>query len=226
MAYPARYLTFLALACGAFTRASAAEMPPSVRFTAFAVDRIGDLSFVPQAGIAPRTLSFQPTARSRRHEYRGPMPLHFADTGTGEVVAAVDIPARMSDVFLLFLPRRANRGEEQGLRYTIAVIDDAATAHRAGELTILNLSGLELHGTVNRNAVDVRAGLNRAIAVGRSAAILLRAELGRRSVQSYANTVLLEAGERALLILYPPHAVGSFEAQSRLLVDTPPALPK
>ncbi|MDO8542863.1 MAG: hypothetical protein Q7S40_20670, partial [Opitutaceae bacterium] len=54
--------------------------PQTVRFTVFAARPITDVTFTPRANAAAQKLTFYPTARSPRYEYRGVMPLHFLDT--------------------------------------------------------------------------------------------------------------------------------------------------
>ncbi len=195
--------------------------PPPVRFSVFAAKPINDLAFVPRANAEPQKLQFFPTARSARAEYRGAMPLRFIDATSGAVVAEATIPAGMRDALLLFTPLAAAPAGS-GLRYQIAVLDDSAARHGSGGLAIINLSGLTLSGTVNTDSVTLQAGLNPTLNVGRSAAITLKTQFKGRAYQSYAATTTLKAGERALLILFPPFYAGSLEVQSRLLVDQPP----
>ena len=187
---------------------------------------------MPSVRAAPQKLVFYPTARSPRYEFRGVMPLRFADA-TGAVVAEATVPPEMHDVLLLFAavetPSTAAPAKEGGppggLRYQISVLDDGAARHGSGGLAVINLSGLALSGKVDGKDVTLKAGLNPTLPIGRSAKILLRTTFKARSYQSYADTVELKKSERALLILFPPFYKGSLEVQSRLLVDEPPAPP-
>ncbi|MBL9190504.1 MAG: hypothetical protein JNK23_23700 [Opitutaceae bacterium] len=192
-----------------------------MRFSVFSPKPIEHLTFIPGAGAPPQTLQFYPTARSARAEYRGPMPLRFTDSTSGTVVAEASIPAGMTEALLLFLPN-PGPATATGLRYQIAVLDDSAARHASGGLAIINLSGLALSGTVNKENVTLQPGLNPALNVGRTATIALRTQAKGRSYQSYAGTTTLKPGERALLILFPPFYQGSLEVQSRLLLDVPP----
>ena len=198
---------------------TAAPTSQVVRFSVFSPQRIKDLTFAPRPGGAPQTLAFQPTARSVRYEYRGAMPLRFLDGTTGAVLAEATVPPAMREALLLFtlLPTPT----AQGLKYQIAVLDDSVARQVPGTLAIINLSGLTLAGTVGKEAVKLKAGLNPAITIGRTAAVTFRATHNNRSVQSYAGNVQLTARQRALLILFPPFNKGSLEAQSRLLIDDP-----
>jgi hypothetical protein len=220
MAHALRYLMlFFALAASATAQVPAAV--PSVRFTVFSARPIKDLAIQPRPNAEPRKLVFYPTARSPRYEFRGAMPVRFIDTVTGRVVAEAVIPPEITDALLLF--SAIDPAPATGLRYQVAVLDDGAVRHGSGGLAIINLSGLQLSGNIGRHAVILTAGLNPTLAVGRSAKIALRAAVKGKTFQSYADTVELVRGERVLLILFPPYTKGSLEAQSRLLIDEPPA---
>jgi hypothetical protein len=196
----------------------------SVRFTVFSAKPIADAAFAPRAGAATQKLVFYPTARSPRYEYRGPMPLRFVDPESGALVAEATIPPEIRDALLLFSPATASTtAKTAALRYQIAVLDDGAIRHSAGGLAIINLSGLALAGTVGNENITLKSGLNPTIPLSRATKITLRTTFKNRSYQSYAGTVQLGRNERALLILFPPFYAGSLEAQSRLLIDQPPA---
>jgi len=214
--------------CGLlFCVASAVAQPviPSVRFSVFSPKPIKDVGFAPRAGVAPQTLAFAPTARSPRYEFRGPMPLRFVDVTSGVVVAEAAIPAGIRDALLLFslIETPASAGKGTGtLRYQVAVLDDSAARLPPGSLSIVNLSGLALSGTVNKEKVALQPGLNSPLAVGRAAKVALTTTFKGRTYQSYAATAALGRSDRALLILFPPFYAGALEVQSRLLIDPPP----
>ena len=220
MANTIRHLIFLLLlVSGAFAQ------PPqqTVRFAVFSAKPIDGLVFSPRPGAEAEKIAFHPTTRSPRYGYRGSMPLQFVATMTGRVVAEATIPPDIHEALLLFTPLAAVTVD--GLRYRIAVLDDSAVRHGPGGLAIINFSGLELGGTIGREAVTLKPGLNPTASVGRSTKISLRATFKGRSYQSYADTLQLGRDERALLILFPPFYPGSLEVQSRLLLDEPPGVP-
>jgi hypothetical protein len=236
MAYPRRSLSrrrvaaFAVALCvavlgGVALGAAQPATSPPIRFSVFAAQPVADLAFVPRPGAAPQKVHFFPTARSAKAEYRGPMPLRFSDATGATVVAEAAIPAGLRDALLLFspFPDAARAG---GLRYQITVVDESSLRLSAGGLAIINLSGLALAGTVNAAPVAVSAGLNPAITVGRSAKIELQTTFKGRAYRSYAATVALKAGERALLILFPPFNPGSLEVMPRVLIDQPAVAPK
>ena len=206
--------------------APAQAQPPaavqSVRFTVFSAQPIKNVSFVPRSNAAPLKLTFQPTARSTRYEYRGVMPLRFVDANGGAIVAEANIPSGIQNALLLFSPLEAGKSGAPGLRYQIAVLDDGAGRHAPGGLAIINLSGLALSGKVNEQAVTLKPGLNPTLTVGRSTNIKLTTVFKQRTYQSYVGAATLGRNERALLILFPPFKSGALEVQSRLLVDQPP----
>lgn len=198
-----------------------APVPAAVRFTVFSAAPLKGLTFVPRPNAAPQELVFQPTARSVRHEYRGPMPLRITEAGTGTLVAEATIPAGIRDALLLFLPVAEGKGGG-ALRYQVAVLDDGAGRHGPGGLAILNLSGLALNGTVGAEKVTLKAGLNPTLPVGRTTPVSFSTVFKSRAYRSYVGTVTLGRNERALLILFPPFYAGGLEVQSRLLLDQPP----
>ena len=165
---------------------------------------------------------FYPTARSPRYEYRGTSPLRFFDPESGAVVAEAVVPPEIRHALLLFSPIAVESVQGgSGLRYQIAVLDDSVARQRAGDLVIINFSGLALSGTVGTRAVTLRPGLNPPLAIGRSTKIALRTSWQDRSYQAYAHSIALAPTERALLILFPPFYKGSLEVQPRLLIDAP-----
>ncbi len=215
MAHAFRYLSvLLALAVGALAQ------EPLVRFTVFSARPVAGLTFAPRPGAAAQKVVFYPTARSPRYEFHGPMPVQFVDA-MGKVLAEATIPPGIADALLLF---SAIEVPAPALRYQVAVLDDGARGHNAGELAIVNLSGLELSGNVGPHAVILKPGLNPALPIGRSAKINLRATLKGRTYSSYTESVELGAKQRALLVLFPPYYRGSVEAQSRVLIDEPPSV--
>lgn len=206
----------------------------TVHFTVFSAAPIDGLSFVPQPGASPMPVVFYPTARSPRYDYQGANPLKFyrapamaaaADEAT--LAAEVALPLTLHDALLLFTPLAPTTAG--GPRYRVYVLDDGAARRAVGGLTIINFSGLVLTGTIGGKTATLNNGLNPSVSLDRSAKILLRTPFKERSYQSYADTVELGPGERALLILFPPYRPGSLEVQSRLLVDkdnlvTPPPI--
>ncbi len=207
---------------GASATGSAGQLQP-VRFTVYSARPITDVAFAARAGATPQKVTFYPTARSPRYDYRGAMPLRFVDPRSGEVVAEAVIPPDIRDALLLFSPVTSDAAGRTGtLRYQISVLDDSTARQGSGTLAIINFSGLELAGTIGKDAVTLRAGLNPVVGIGRSAKIMFRTAVKGRSYQAYASTLQLAPKERALLILFPPYTKGSVEVQARLLIDTPP----
>ncbi len=211
-----------ALVCGGRTLSAQVGGAPliTVRFSAFSVRPPSDVALALRPGAAPQKLVFHPNARSVRLEYRGTLPLRFVDpAAVGTVVAEVAVPPEIKEPLLLFMP--SDPKAKATLRYQVAVLDDSIARHGPGGLVIVNLSGLALAGTVNAEAVTLRPGLNPPLAMGASGKVVLRTTFKERTYQSYAGTIALKRGERALLLLFPPFNPGGLEVQPRLLVDQP-----
>ncbi len=213
----------LALVLAGSAWAQSAGAAPTVRFAVFAPKPVREVGFIPRTGGPLQTLTFQPTARSPRYEYRGAMPLRFIDTASGAIVAEASIPPGIRDALLLFTPLEPApaAGGKPGLRYQVAVLDDGFERHGPGGLAIINLSGLALAGTVNKENVTLKAGLNPTLEVGRRATIALRTPVNQRSYPAFSAQLSLAPKQRALLLLFPPFNKGSVEVQSRVLVDEP-----
>lgn len=118
------------------------------------------------------------------------MPLRFYDETTGNVVAEAVIPPEMKEALLLFAP--IEPAPVSGFRYRIAVLDETGLRSGPRGLTIINLSGLALTGTVGKETVALEAGLNPTIALASATKVVLRTSAKGRSIQSYADTVLLK----------------------------------
>ncbi len=187
----------------------------TIRFGVFALRPIKSLGFVPAPNAAPQPLEFYPTARSPEYVAVVTGPLTFVDSETGRVVAEVGFPPNLTKALLVFVPNRPGRGAG----FEVLVIDDAQGASGVGQLSILNLSGLELHGALGRRAIRLGAGLQQLGAIRGAEKIELRATHAGREFRAYTDQVAVRGEERALLILFPPFYAGSLEIQGRLLVD-------
>ena len=175
------------------------------------------LCFVPKPEATPVPLVFYPTARSPKFDFFAAGPLQVIDARTQEVVLQVQVPSSLKKALLIFLPAEA--GWAGPARYRVQVVDDGEASHAAGTLRILNLSGVELSGTVNRTPVRLQAGLNEPLRVGGTARIVLRTPCNGRNYQSYADDLPIGPDTRGLLLLLPPYRRGSVEVQSRALFD-------
>jgi hypothetical protein len=204
-----------------------AEPGVKVHFTVFSAVPITGLGFRAKPDAPPTPVAFYPTARSPRYEYVGANPLRFqsiptaADGATAEfkALAEVTFAPTMREAFLLFEPMLP--AAREGVRYRVYVLDDSTVRQGPGTLTFVNLSGLPLSGSAGRSFVNLRDALVATFTVGHSAPVALKVPYGGRNYQAYGETIDLEPGERALLILFPPFRAGSLEVQSRLLIDKP-----
>lgn len=194
---------------------------PPVHFTVFSASPVAGLAYRPKPEGELHAVEFYPTARSPRYVYESAEPLRFFSTGEGAstVAAEVALPPEVTELLLLFAPLVPRT--EGGPLYRVYVLDDGAARRAGGTLAIVNFSGLELRGMVDGRAVMLREGLNAALSVGPSSQVELSVHFRGRSYRSYVDTIVREAGERALLILLPPFSPGSVEVQSRLLIDVP-----
>jgi hypothetical protein len=198
-----------------------APTEPRVHFTVFCPRPPTGLGFAPRAGAAVQPLAFYPTARSPRYEYRGTMPLRLVDQTSGAVVAEATVPAAITEALLLLVPVEPTA---VGVRFRVYVLDDSAARQAPGTLAVINLSGLPLTGTLGDEPLTLTDGLNAPHPLPRAAKLALHTPFKTKSYQAYAGEIALGKNERALLLLLPPFYKGSFEVQSRLLRDAPPAV--
>lgn len=200
---------------------SGASAPPErlVRFSVFSASGVENVVYSRSPNTRPVPLVFYPTARSPEYTFRGDGPIRFQEVNSGTTIAEATIAPDVARALLVFEELRLP--SPAGARYRVRVLDDGGLRHNAGQLSIVNLSGLRLFGTVGTASLQLRSGANEPIPVGRGARILLRVDVNGRAYQAYAGAVELSGTERGLLILLPPYYAGSVEAQSRLLVDTP-----
>ncbi len=196
--------------------------PPDSRpvaFTVFSTEPLSQLCYIAKPGTAPVRLQFYPTARSRQYLYKGTdkMPLFAADTGA--LMAVVTLPPGIRQALLILMPENA-AGTGSG-RLRVLILDDSKPRQTPGTLRILNLSGLELSGTLNRRPITLPDGIDELVRVGDTAEINLRTPFHGRSYQAYVETLPAGLSGRTLLLLLPPYRSGSLEVQSRYLPETP-----
>ncbi|MEO8866483.1 MAG: hypothetical protein ABI420_15780 [Opitutaceae bacterium] len=190
-----------------------------INFTVFAAAPVATLEYQPLPAAASVPLVFYPTARSQRYSYAGPEALIFRHALTGAVMAQITVPSDVKEALFILVAQKPSATSRD--IFSVHVIDETLFRRAPDSLTILNLSGLPLAGTVNGNACVLSAGLNAAVRVGGVAAVTLRTPFRSRSYQAYAETIPVRNSTGALLVLLPPYRAGSLEVQSRVLLDNP-----
>ena len=189
-----------------------------LEFTVFSAQPVKGLMYRAQVTAASIPLEFYPTARSPRYAYQGPARICFWNGEAGSIAAEITVPPGITSALFLFAPEGSLAGST---RYRVQVLDDGWRHHTSGGLRIVNYSGLDLSGTVNRKQVMLAAGAEITQRAGGSADIKLRTRFKDQSFQAYAETIPVGESGRALLMLLPPYRTGALEVQSRLLLDTP-----
>ncbi len=217
-----RWLISAAAYAGGWTvgslRAGSPATPLTLRFTVFSPRPPGAAAFVAAPGQPPTRLRFYPLARSPRYEYRGPATLRFIAPQDRAPLAEAELPAGVANALIVLLPEEKPAG-----RWRTIVLEDGETRFRAGQWVLVNLSGLELEGTLNGRPLKPGPGPNRAEAVPRAGQLVLRTRSREATYQALSTEWNLAEGERALLLLLPPLRAGTFAVQHRLLVDRPAA---
>jgi hypothetical protein len=217
-----RWLIGAAACAGGWTvgslHAASPATPVTLRFTVFSPRPPGAAAFVAAPGQPPTRLRFYPLARSPRYEYRGPATLRFIAPPDRAPLAEAEIPAGVTNALIVLLPAEKAPG-----RWRAIVLDDGDSRFRAGQWVLVNLSGLELEGTLNGRPLKPGPGPNPAEAAPRAGQLVLRTRFREATYQALSTDWTLAEGERALLLLLPPLRAGTFAVQHRLLVDRPAA---
>lgn len=194
-----------------------------VRFTVFSGATLNGLGYVVHQPHGPDIITpvtFYPMSRSPIYDYRGESPLEFVNISTRQTVASVVLPREIRTPLLVFITKAGVNG---ATAYDVIVVDDSLAAHGPHGVAILNLSGLVLTGTINKQNVQLTAGWNQPIEVRGSTKVQFRTEFKGRSYQSFADVIHVKEGERALLVFLPPFYKGALDVQCRVLLDVVPA---
>jgi hypothetical protein len=217
-----RWLIGAAACAGGWTvgslRAASPATPVTLRLTVFSPRPPGSAAFVAAPGQPPTRLRFYPLARSPRYEYRGPAVLRFIAPPDRAPLAEAEIPAGVANALIVLLPEEKVAG-----RWRAIVLDDGDSRFRAGQLMMVDLSGLELEGTLNERPLKLGPGPNPPSPAPRTSQLVLRARSRGATYQALATDWNLAEGERALILLLPPLRAGTFAVQHRLLIDRPAA---
>jgi hypothetical protein len=217
MARSYRHLTLLVTLLG--SGACAATAPRrELAFTVFSTEPLTALAYVAKAGTRPTPLVLYPTARSPRYRQSGSGPVKFVNSATGTGLAEAEVPDGIHQALILFVGTKLG-GSVPG---KVWVLDDDKLGQAAGEVWVLNLSGLKLEGRINRQFRRVPEQAVMCFPAGVGAAIELWTEFKGRKYQAYAETLTSGPAGGALLLLLPPYHPGAQQVQSRILLPAPP----
>lgn len=212
------------LAC-AHTVVAADSVAPerALKFTVFATQPIerDALSFaVREKAVMKFTpLLFFPSTRSPEYVYSGPATMLFHDSGTKEIVAQAELPEGIREALVIFVP--VQPAASRGIRFNVFVLDDERSKSGGAGLDVVNFSGFELVGKIDRERVSLPKGFIGHYASGASAQVQFDVLFKGRAVRAYSDKIKSGAGRRALLLLLPPYYSGSLELQHRVLADDP-----
>jgi len=231
MAYVFRYLILISCAWLSapwlLAQTTGPERFITLRFTAHAVSSLPELVlFEPKTNDMARAITFYTSARSPVYDYVGTNPVVFFNealpVNPGEpmqrkMIAQAMVPESVTQPLFIFFKNPAAENDAKAVPFLVYVFDDSAANLPPGQISLINVSGLEFAGRFNDQVLPIKAGLTPHIILGRSAHIELRTQVAKRYYQSYASTQTLTARERALMLLLPPFNKGSVEVQVRIL---------
>lgn len=212
----------------------------SIDFSVFSYRRPDDIKYFTDAETS-KEISFYSGARSPEYAYEGAPVITFfkefevdpvfdpKENGNPEnleplieriPVGQAIIPEGVKNALLVFFPSRSRDAGKAGKYYNIFVIDDSSSALRESQMLVLNASGINLVSKVDAESFVAGPGLHGPFRLSGLTKIQMATRVRDELIQAFLGEVELDAGERAILILYPPKLRGSVEVQARLLVDT------
>jgi hypothetical protein len=236
MAFTRRYLILLLsfglIGSSAYAQTSVlAAKPINLRFTGYAITPPKTpVLFLPKAGADSKSIRFFSSERSVIYTYTGANPVSFFSEEPStdpqvpfvrKLLGQATVPEAITRPLFIFFDNPAVSKNPQAEPYLVFVFDDSPSGLPSGSIVVLNISGFEFLAKINGQIMGIPAGVNAPIRVGRGASMELRTQFRQKYYQSYSSNVLLDAGERALILLLPPINPGSLEVQVRILKGQP-----
>ncbi len=140
-------------------------------------------------------------------------------------VGSVQINSDWKEVLLVFRDKAGRKKKsEQSIKstFTIVAADDSSTSFKGGSIKLLNLTGVPIIGTVNKEKfafIDLAASKAFDVTGTGSATIILATKGKNRYRMIYKNEIDVSKRNRAFLILRAPHRTGSIKIGGQLLLD-------
>ena len=170
--------------------------------------------------VAIRTHSL---VRIGPYSFKGGRSVSFYDTLTKELVGGVNLPSDSKKWLFIFVKNtRYEDDPKNQLKYKIYPFDDSLQNLPKNGLVFLNLSKMELSGTIGSRETNLAAGESEPFRISESLRIALKTPdfYGRKMLPAHTKNYQFKPNYRYLMILFPPVLKGSADADVRFLSES------
>lgn len=157
------------------------------------------------------------------YTFKGGRRISFFDTLTKELVGAVNFPSDSKKWLLIFV--KNTRYEEDPTnqpKYKIYPFDDSRQNLPKNALVFLNLSKMELSGTIENKKISLNSGESEPFRIAERLKISLwtPATYRQKMLPAHIKNYRFKPNHRYLMILFPPVLKGSADADVRFLSES------
>lgn len=145
-----------------------------------------------------------------------PRELSFFDTASGEKIAAFEVNEDRQSALLIFLDNHDYGIQSDALRYQIVPCSLNPRRQEAGQLNLLNLSGLQLIAKVNNQILDLKP--NCELSCRPEPQVQLQIALAgphKDWIVGWKKSFLMAQHSAQALIIFPPTLSGSSQLDIR-----------
>jgi hypothetical protein len=171
----------------------------------------------------PITIRTHSLARIGPYSFKGGRQISFFDTLTKEPVAVANLPSDSKKWLLIFVKNtRYDDDPKNQLKYKIYPFDDSRQNLPRNALVFLNLSKMELSGTIEDKEIDLAPGESAPFRIAENLRIVLKTPglYGRKMLPAHIKNYSFKPNHRYLMILFPPVLKGSADADVRFLSES------
>lgn len=224
---------FFVLLVSTFGKALIAQEFQQIEFTVYGQYPIrSDIEYMPvgKEAIAagakaekPIVIRSHSLTRTGPYMFKGGRSIPFYDTLTKELVGGVTLPSNSQKWLFVFVKNTLHEDDpENQLKYKIYPFDDSRHNLPKNGLVFLNLSKMELIGTVGNQKVNLLPGESEPFRISDSLRIVLKTPdlYGQKMLPAHIKNYRFSANHRYLMILFPPVLKGSADADVRFLAES------
>ena len=224
---------FFVLLSLSFLASLSAQEFQEIEFTVYGQYPIrGDIEYLPvsreaiaagakmQKPVAIRTHSL---TRIGPYSFKGGRSISFFDTLTKELVGGVTLPTNSRKWLFLFVKNTLYEDDpENQLKYKIYPFNDSRQNLPNNGLVFLNLSKMELSGTIENRKIDLAPGESEPFRISKSLRIVLKTPdlYGQKMLHAHIKTYRFKPNHRYLMIIFPPVLQGSSDADVRFISES------